>query len=336
MKSIINSFLKENQISLLKNYLISNKKKLEKTNYKEFLGIIELNLGNYDEAKKKFTDVNKESTKEYVEFIDEVVYKTYIPLYNKIINSISKNTCNKEDIKKLLDQAIKVYSNTEIFELAVIYFMINNDKKLSLNYSKIGIEIDSTNLVFKEVIKKNERKKYTRKKYLLGIASILALTFISYEISLYNELFENNKRLNSNLSRALTKTTNINNQLSKSISKTKKLKSKNIQLTQILEKNERKKTILSTNELYNLGLKRYKNEKYDEAINLLRSIENENLPLFKEKEIIFILAMSYNKIKNYDEAISYFEYFKKNYNKDTFNEYLEICNYNLGILKEKI
>lgn len=321
MKNTINYLLKENKISLLKNYLISNKEKLQETNYKELLGIIELNLGNYDDARQIFITINKNSSKEYVAFIDEVVYKKYVPLYNNIIESISKNNPNKEEIKKFLEQAIKIYSNTDILELAVAYFITNGDKKSSLNYSKLGIVIDSTNSTFDKVLKNNKKKQNDIRIKVFGIISILIITFASYQVYSYKILYKESKVASINLS--------------KSLIENKEIELKNTELIQILKEIEMKKSIFSTNEIYNLALKRYKNGRYNDAINLLISIKDKKLPKFKEKEIIFTIAMSYNKLKSYDKAKSYFKYFKENYNENRFNKYLKICTYNLDAIDRK-
>ena len=69
-----------------------------------------------------------------------------------------------------------------------------------------------------------------------------------------------------------------------------------------------------------LGLKRYKEENYQEAVKLLEKVNLELLPEYKVKEVIFLKALSYNILDDKVKADENYNLFIENYSN--YKEYV--------------
>ena len=208
----------------------------------------------------------------------------------------------------MIEKLEKISKNTELYSLAVLFFLNKKNKVRAKEYYEKLKLLDSSDTVLSKVDFYFDKKKSNKK--ILFIYGILGITIISLGGVSYKNNF---------LKKVINKKDFESYQIQES--KDKEIELLNMKLTEkesskiieveekILPQEKEVEIFWNENEIYNLALKRINQNKYEEAIKIFDLIIQNQLPEYKKREIIFQKAQAYNKLKNREKALeSYNEY----------------------------
>lgn len=269
--------------------ILSNMKGKKET---ELLFMLYSAKGEFERAYKILNE-NKEVLEKYLDYYENIIKKEYVPIYNKLIDCLSEDNYKIENIEKIFSKLETICKNIKLYEIMVLFYLKSKKISKAKKYYRILKEMDKSN----EYLAKIENyfsKRNTKKYMLLSFFSIFMLVIITL---------------------TLTKLNKINAR------KDKEIKEIPVEI-------EKEKVIyidttpfLSNDEIYNLGLKRYKEENYQETVKLLEKVNLELLPEYKVKEVIFLKALAYNILEDKIKASENYNLFIENYSnyKDYVN-----------------
>ena len=279
---------------------------------------------------------NNELSRKYVDKLSSDEFNVFLRRYNHSIRFINEEL-NQESIH-ILDNIIE--EDPDLIEpyviLALLYDKLNNTKKKDV-YLEVLKQIDKDNpLIYdnNKDIKKDNNKKSKKANVLIPVLVVGGLIFgIGGYLSI-NKI----KSLNNQIEK---QTIALNNQSKELDDKSEKLEQINKDLIEaneeIKQKNEaledaKIKEIMSSDEItiynYAMGLK--KAGKYEEAIKYLKQIIKNGKTKKYISEAIYQVAFLSEKIKNYDDAYSYYEKYINTYTPE--DEYYDDAFYQLGML----
>lgn len=289
------------------------------------LGILYCIQGNFGKAYSIFFKLKaEEKISEYLFFLEGTIKKDYIPKYNRMIELIQKKQ-NPEEIKEMIIELEKISPNVELYNVAVLFYLSQGNIRTAYNYYMKLKEMDSSfknNDKFETFFK---NKKLTKKLKLNHSLQVLLLIISAFFIT-------RNLNLKENLISKNRETTNLEKKLE--IIKTEKEELIKSQEKNIVVVKEGK--LFTNNELYNLALKRFNQGYYREVFKIADKIEVSKLPEYKEKEILFIKAQSYEKLLEKNEALKYYKEFIKKYNKEQYSDYIKISEQKIKKLEKEI
>lgn len=327
------SIIKENKISdgidLLKN--------TESYQNNKLLGILYCIAGKFEKANKIFLELlcvkEDKDIKKYLLFLENEIKDKYIPLYNKVLNKIKNN--DSQNIEEGIVELEKISNNIELYSLITLYYLgINNKKKAKEYYDKLK-ELDSSDIYTVKLEKYFIKNSF---KYLF-VAAIIGLGAVS--IFMFNNMNES-KLLKGELEKREVATKSqfeenniLTNKMAILEKQIKKLNSENKELNK--EKIELE-TIFNSGNLYNKFIEETKNENYSVALKILERINVKELPLYKQKEILFQKAEIFEKIGDKEKALAiYKEYLKETeIHKGPYNYYKKIVDKKIENLKKGI
>lgn len=327
------SIIKENKISdgidLLKN--------TESYQNNKLLGILYCIAGKFEKANKIFLELlcvkEDKDIKKYLLFLENEIKDKYIPLYNKVLNKIKNN--DSQNIEEGIVELEKISNNIELYSLITLYYLgINNKKKAKEYYDKLK-ELDSSDIYTVKLEKYFIKNSF---KYLF-VAAIIGLGAVS--IFMFNNMNES-KLLKGELEKREVATKSqfeenniLTNKMAILEKQIKKLNSENKELNK--EKIELE-TIFNSGNLYNKFIEETKNENYSVALKILERINVKELPLYKQKEILFQKAEIFEKTGDKEKALAiYKEYLKETeIHKGPYNYYKKIVDKKIENLKKGI
>ena len=247
--------------------------------------------GEFEKAYKILNE-NKEVLEKYSDYYENTIKKKYIPIYNKLIDYLSENNPKVEDVEKIFSKLETISKNIKLYEIMTLFYLKTKKMAKAKKYYRALKEIDKTN-EYLDKIENYFSKRKTKKYMFLSFFSIFMLVLITLTLTKLNRM-------------------NV-------------IKNKEIEKVPIEIEKEKiiyvdTTSFLSNDEIYNLGLKRYKEENYQEAVKLLEKVNLELLPEYKVKEVIFLKALSYNILDDKVKADENYNLFIENYSD--YKEYV--------------
>ena len=94
--------------------------------------------------------------------------------------------------------------------------------------------------------------------------------------------------------------------------------------------------LFTNNELYNLALKRFKENKYNEVLKISEKVNSSQLPEYKAKELLFIKGLIYEKISQKKLSLNCYKEFLKKYNKSEYKDYINIVKQRITKLEKEM
>ena len=309
------TLLKKNKISEARDKLYISLYTNNNQNLLEPLGIVECILGNFQTAYSIFSYLNSISPRDeitnYLDFLKSDIKDTYIPKFNEFISKINSDN-NDREIEQLFDELQNISKNVELYELGALYYLKIKNFKKAKKLISIGKSLDESNRLFNNLERIIFFKK-TKNYYLMTASLALILTtFSAMKIYKYN-----NRKNIPVVSKLEIKVPQ--NSSSVVVEEVPIEKSNNF--------------FYSETEKYSIAIKRYKNKNYPDSIKILEDIKNSDFAKYIKKEIIFLLAQSYEKIGNYEKAINYYNEFILKYNDKEFEFYYNISKEKINKLK---
>lgn len=301
------------------------------------LGLLFCISGDFEKAYSIFLKLKdkEEKISEYLFFLKETIKNDYIPKYNHMIELIQKKHDSLE-IEKIFIELEKIFPNIDLYNIATLFYLSQgNIKKAHSYYIKLK-EIDSSfknNDKFEAFFK---NKKMTKKLVLNYSLQILLLVVSSLFIT-------KNLNLKENLNLKVKEIINLEKKLEKiTIEKEKLIKSqeKNI----VVEKSKEplvkpdliEEELFTNNELYNLALKRFKENEYNEVLKISEKVNSSQLPEYKAKELLFIKGLTYEKISQKKLSLNCYKEFLKKYNKSEYKDYINIVKQRITKLEKEM
>ena len=247
--------------------------------------------GEFEKAYKILNE-NKEVLEKYSDYYENTIKKKYIPIYNKLIDYLSENNPKVEDVEKIFSKLETISKNIKLYEIITLFYLKIKKIAKAKKYYRALKEMDKTN-EYLDKIENYFSKRKTKKYMFLSFFSIFILVLITLTLTKLNRM-------------------NV-------------IKNKEIEKVPIEIEKEKiiyidTTSFLSNDEIYNLGLKRYKEENYQEAVKLLEKVNLELLPEYKVKEVIFLKALSYNILDDKVKADENYNLFIENYSN--YKEYM--------------
>lgn len=247
--------------------------------------------GEFEKAYKILNE-NKGVLEKYSDYYENTIKKKYIPIYNKLIDYLSENNPKVEDVEKIFSKLETISKNIKLYEIMTLFYLKIKKIAKAKKYYRALKEMDKTN-EYLDKIENYFSKRKTKRYMFLSFFSIFMLVLITLTLTKLNRM-------------------NI-------------IKNKEIEKVPIEIEKEKiiyvdTTSFLSNDEIYNLGLKRYKEENYQEAVKLLEKVNLELLPEYKVKEVIFLKALSYNILDDKVKADENYNLFIENYSN--YKEYV--------------
>ena len=205
---------------------------------------------------------------------------------------MSENNPKVEDVEKIFSKLETISKNIKLYEIMTLFYLKIKKIAKAKKYYRALKEMDKTN-EYLDKIENYFSKRKTKRYMFLSFFSIFMLVLITLTLTKLNRM-------------------NI-------------IKNKEIEKVPIEIEKEKiiyvdTTSFLSNDEIYNLGLKRYKEENYQEAVKLLERVNLELLPEYKVKEVIFLKALSYNILDDKVKADENYNLFIENYSN--YKEYV--------------
>lgn len=314
------NLIKESKISSGIQILIGSKSSYTL----KVLGLLFCISGDFKKAYSIFFKLKdkEEKIEEYLSFLEGTIKNNYIPKYNYMIELIQKKQ-NSSEIEKILVELEKIFPNTDLYNIATLFYLNQNSIKVAYKYYLKLKQLDSSfknNDKFETFFKNKKLVKKLKLNYSIQIILlIIGAFFINKNLNLKESL---NLKTKENLN--LEKTLEL---IKADKKKWLKEQEKNIVLVkqEILEKsNFIESKILTNNELYNLTLKRFKENKYSEVLKISEKIDVSQLPEYKAKELLFIKGLTYEKLSEKEFTLNCYKEFLKKYDKPQYKNYIKI------------
>ena len=327
------NLIKENKISLGIEVLTGSRNSYTL----KVLGLLFCISGDFKKAYSIFFKLKdkEEKISEYLFFLEETIKNDYIPKYNHMIELIQKKQDSSE-IEKILIELEKVSPNIDLYNIATLFYLSQSNIKMAHSYYIKLKEIDSSfknNDKFEAFFK---NKKMTKKLILNHSLQILLLGVIALFIT-------KNLNLKENLNSKVKETINLEKKLEKiTIEKEELIKSqeKNVVVVKpkepLVKPNLIEEELFTNNELYNLALKRFKENKYNEVLKISEKVNSSQLPEYKAKELLFIKGLIYEKISQKKLSLNCYKEFLKKYNKSEYKDYINIVKQRITKLEKEM
>ena len=257
----------------------------------ELLFMLYSAIGEFERAYKILNE-NKEVLEKYLDYYENIIKKEYVPIYNKLIDCLSEDNYKIENIEKIFSKLETISKNIKLYEIMTLFYLKIKKIAKAKKYYRALKEMDKTN-EYLDKIENYFSKRKTKKYMFLSFFSIFMLVLITLTLTKLNRM-------------------NV-------------IKNKEIEKVPIEIEKEKiiyidTTSFLSNDEIYNLGLKRYKEENYQEAVKLLEKVNLELLPEYKVKEVIFLKVLSYNILDDKVKADENYNLFIENYSN--YKEYM--------------
>ncbi|SJZ83538.1 hypothetical protein SAMN02745174_01684 [Cetobacterium ceti] len=325
--------MNENKISDAQ-LLLQNTRSYEN---QKFLGILCCIKGEFDKAYHIFFKLSKikeeKNIIEYLEYLEKSIKNRYIPLFNKLISNIKSNT--NSNTEEIIIQLENICKNTELYSLAVIFFLRKKDtRKAQIYYKKLKLLDNSSEILGKVDLYFAKKSFNDKKKFIYG-ASILAI--IGFSSIIYQ----------NNFLKKIVNKEKIENSFAKKIKAeeiaflNKKLLEKEKEILKIKAIQEEikfqdKNLLITNDELYNVALKRIKQKEFKEAIKIFNVISFDRLPEFKKREMIFQKARAYERLNIKEKALENYEKYLQNSGKNEYEIYIKIVQKQVEKLKKEM
>ena len=325
----------------------------------ELSGVLHSIYGDLEKSYSIFLNLkdNGCDVEKYITYFNNVIKKSYIPLFNKLIDEL-KGAQSRDKVEKMLKDLEKIFPNVELYNIATIFFLSQNDYKSAReNYEKLKqiddsfIENGKYELIF------NNKKSSSKKPIYIGACIVaLILAFMAYKnVKLKDNLIVSEKsisKLNEELKNSNTTIASLEDEITQL---NKEVKQKDTEYNSLLAKKEPVKEIvqqiivpkevktdnnpnlqmLSDKEKYNLIIKRYSEKKYDDALNIIDGFNSEKLPEYQRKELVFITALMNDRVGNREKALEVYKEFVAKYNKKAYKSYIIKANNRIEVLQKK-
>ena len=337
----------------------------------KLLGLLFCISGEFEKAYSIFFKLedSEEKISEYLFYLEETIKNEYIPKYNRLVKLIQENKEFKE-IEKLFIELEEKFANVDLYNIATLFYLNQNNIKIAYNYYMKLNKLDSSykkNNEFEAFFNSKKLKNKIKINYFLQIFLLgIVIFFINKNITLKEGINLKNKIkinyflqifllgiviffINKNIT--LKEGINLKNKENISLEeKIQTIQSKNRELLKSKEKNSMNREkevviekiiipeeeIFTNDEIYNLILKRFKQNNYKEVLNICKKLKEEELPEYKAKEILFLKGMSYEKLSQNIAALKCYQEFLKQYNKEQYKYYIEIAKYKIIKLEKEI
>lgn len=333
MLNEISLLIEKNELSILKDKILSQSEYKKTEDLITILGIINTLNGKFQAA---IDDFSKLEDNKFFKFMVETINSDYIPLYNQLLKEIQKNNSEVEELFLKLE---KILPNIELYEMMTIYYLEkSNMEKASLTLSK-GLEIDasSTNLLkLKNYFNISHQKNST--KQIIGIAALIVGIVVGGTAFTYNNRVESEKESK------LKYVNRVNNQ-EKAIEKLedqlvtlqKTNKGKKEKIIEEAPKLVRSNFIddFTQRELYRKAQTYRKNNSFEKAIEYYNLVVHSEEETYLKRESLFWLGRSYEDLDNITKAIESFEEYTIKYSdKKIYLEEVESRLKKLGKMEE--
>lgn len=267
--------------------------------------------------------------------MEETIKSEYIPKYNHMIE-LTRKKQNSQEIEKVFIELEKLSPNTELYNIAILFYINKNDIKKAYNYYIKLKSMDSSfknNDKFENFFKDKKINNKLIINHSLQIILVLVSIFLVTKNLNLKENLETKNKETINLKKEIKIVKDKNEKLANfeekflSLAKSEKIAFKN--------KVEEEK-IFTNNELYNLVLKRFKDNKYNEALKISEKIEISQLPEYKAKELIFIKGQAYEKTSQKDLSLKFYKEFLEKYNKPEYLNYIKLTKQKIIKLEKEM
>lgn len=303
----------------------------------ELLGLLSSIKGEFEKAYDIFFKLAKRKKEknimEYLEYYEKTIITEYIPLYNKLILEIKQGT--DSNCEEMIEKLEKIFKNTELYSLAVLFFLNKKNKVRAKEYYEKLKLLDSSDTVLSKVDFYFDKKKSNKKiLFIYGILgiTIISLGGVSYKNNFLKEVINKKDFESYQIQESKDKEIELLN-----MKLTEKESSKIIEVEEkILPQEKEVEIFWNENEIYNLALKRINQNKYEDAIKIFDLIIQNQLPEYKKREIIFQKAQAYNKLKNKEKALESYNEYIKNSGKKEYEIYKEIVKKNIEKLNKEM
>ena len=303
----------------------------------KILGILFCISGDFEKAHSLFFKLKdkEENIEKYLIFLEKTIKNDYIPKYNHMIELIQKKQDSLE-VENILEKLEKISPNIDLYNIATLFYLNKGDIKTAYSYYKKLREMDSS-------FKNNDKFEifFNNKKLIKRQTLNHSLQFFLLIVSILFVI--KNLNLKENLNLKSQENTNLEKKLE--IIKTEKeeiikLQDKNKAIVgskePIVKSNLIEKELFTNNELYNLTLKRFKQNKYNEVLKIREKIDILSLPEYKSKEILFIESLTYEKLLQKEQALKCYKEFLKKYDKIQYKYYINIVKQKINKLEKEI
>lgn len=291
----------------------------------ELLGILCCIKGDFNTAENIFTKLSKikeeKKISEYLEYLKKTIRLEYLPLFNNLISNIkSHSNSSIEDTIKKLEGICK---NTELYSLATMFFLRENDmKKAKTYYGKLK-SLDNSDTILEKIDFYFNKKKFDKKiKFLCGALAIVLIglgSTLYKNNSLKNTINKKNIEISSNKKIKDEEVALLNQKLAEK-------ENKNLKAEEIPKENKLLSDILplKNNELYNVALRRMRQNNFGEATKIFDMLNLDQLPEYKKREVIFQKARAYDKLNDKEKELESYREYLRNSEKKEYELYLKI------------
>ena len=291
----------------------------------KLLGLLFCISGEFEKAYSIFFKLKdkEEKISEYLSYLEETIRNEYIPKYNRLVKLIQENK-GFDEIEKLFIELEKKFSNVDLYNIATTFYLSRNNTEIAYSYYIKLNNLDSSykrNNEFEAFFNSKKLKNKIKRNYFLQIFLLgIVIFFINKNITLKENIKLKNKE-NISLEEKIQIIQTKNKELLKSNKKISMNKEKEVVIEKIIIPEEE---LLTNNEIYNLILKRFKQNNYKEVLNICKKLKEEELPEYKAKEILFIKGISYEKLSQNISALKCYHEFCEKYNKNQYKDYIKI------------
>lgn len=315
-------------------------------------GDLEKSYSIFQNLKNNGYDVEK-----YITYFDDVIKKSYIPLFNQLIDEL-RGAQSRDKVEKMIKNLEKIFPNVELYNIATMFYLSQNDYKSAReNYEKLKQIDDSFIDNGKYELIFNNRKSSPKKAIYVGVCILaLILAFMTYKnTKLKNNLDgtdSNITKLNEDLNKSNTTIASLQNEIELL---NKEIQQKDKEYNSLLAKKEPAKEIvqqiivpskietgnnsdlslLSDKEIYNLIIKRYFQNKYEDALNIIDGFNDEKLPEYQRKELVYLTGFMNDKLGNKEKALEAYKDFVAKYNKKAYKSYILKANDRIKVLQKE-
>lgn len=328
MLSEISLLIEKNELSTLKDKILSQKGCDKNQDLITIMGIINTLMGNFQGAVNSFSNL---VDKRYLEFIVNTVNSEYIPLYNQMIKELEKDNPRVEELFVELE---RILPNTELYEMMTLYYLEKPEiEKARLALFK-GLEIDSSssNLLKLKKHFKTPQTNNSMKKNLTIAALIIGVIIIGITLN-YNNKIKQEKLGYAHTIREQEKgIANLEEQLIK-LKKIEFVKEKQVIV-------EVPNTIGSSfvddftqREFYRKAQTYRRKKSLEKAIEYYSLVVNSNEESYLKRESLFWLGRSYEDFDNIPKAIDSFKEYMERYSDEEI--YLQEVSLRLKRLEKK-
>lgn len=295
----------------------------------KLLGLLFCVSGEFEKAYSIFLKLNKKEEKvsEYLFYLEDIIKKEYIPKYNHLVKLIQENK-NFKEIESLLKELEKKFMNVELYNIATLFYLSQNNIKVAYSYYIKLSKLDTSyknNSEFEAFFDNKRLKNKIKINYFLGVCLFgTALFFVNKNLKLKEDITLKDKE-NISLAKKIQIVQAKNKELfeiNENISIDKEKNVKEIIIEKVIVKNNEE--LLTNDEIYSLALKRFKQNNYNETLKICDKIITEQLSEYKAKEILFIKGISYEKLLQKEAALKCYKEFLDKYNKNQYKDYIKI------------